>query len=176
MELIDVLDEKGNATGEKKTIQQLHKDNNIHRAVHIWLINDKNEVLLQLRSPRMVRHPNKWHMSSAGHIDADENAIEGAIRELKEELGIDCKSEELEYLFTIDYSTRIENREFQEVFLVKCNKQIKEFILQEEEVSEIKWVEYKEFKEMVKNEVSNLVIHRDEYNQLFKKLDKRINL
>ncbi len=44
MELIDVLDEKGNKTGEVKPKPDIHRDANWHKAVHVWFINSRGGV------------------------------------------------------------------------------------------------------------------------------------
>jgi len=44
---------------------------------------------LQKRSPFKDSHPNMWDISSAGHLTADDNSLSVAIREIKEELGVD---------------------------------------------------------------------------------------
>ena len=76
MEYFDVLDELGNKTGEIKEREQVHKDGNWHRAVHIWIINDLCEILLQKRSLKKENHPNMWHVSCAGHIVFQNDNIE----------------------------------------------------------------------------------------------------
>ena len=88
MEYIDIFDENNNPTGEVKEKTQAHEDGNFHRTAHIWIMNDKKELLLQKRSTTKKSHPNCWDISGAGHIMAGESVIDGAIRELKEELGI----------------------------------------------------------------------------------------
>src|SRR3989344_4323298 len=95
MELIDVLDEKGSKTGKTKTRADIHRDGDWHRTVHVWFINSKKELLLQRRSKNMEVFPNKWHISVGGHINSREDEISAALRETKEEIGIDLLPEEL---------------------------------------------------------------------------------
>ena len=57
----------------KKIKQQAHEDGNFHRTAHVWIINDKNELLLQKRSASKKSHPNCWDISGAGHIRAGES-------------------------------------------------------------------------------------------------------
>lgn len=44
-EYLDVLDEKGNPTGERKEKAEMHRDGNWHRAVHVWIINSRGGVI-----------------------------------------------------------------------------------------------------------------------------------
>jgi 16S rRNA (adenine1518-N6/adenine1519-N6)-dimethyltransferase len=66
----------------------IHRENLLHRAVHILLINHRGELLLQKRSHRKDRFPRRWDSSAAGHVDADESYQECATRELQEEIGV----------------------------------------------------------------------------------------
>lgn len=49
-ELIDVLDENGNKTGQIKTKSQIKKEGNFHRAISVCIINSNKEILMQKRS------------------------------------------------------------------------------------------------------------------------------
>jgi 16S rRNA (adenine1518-N6/adenine1519-N6)-dimethyltransferase len=67
---------------------EVHGNNLLHRAVHIFIFNRAGEVLLQKRSRWKDRHPNVWDSSAAGHVGAGEEYDVTASRELEEELGI----------------------------------------------------------------------------------------
>ena len=118
MEYIDIFDENNNPTGKVKEKQQAHEDGNFHRTAHIWIINDKNELLLQKRSASKKSHPNCWDISGAGHIRAGESVIDGAIRELKEEIGVKAEEKDLQYITTIKSTKNPKNLEFQYVYLL----------------------------------------------------------
>ncbi len=79
MEYIDIFDENNNPTGDIKEKTKAHEEGNFHRTAHIWIMNDKKELLLQKRSATKKSHPNCWDISGAGHIRAGETVIEGAI-------------------------------------------------------------------------------------------------
>ena len=117
MEYIDIFDYNNNPTGEIKEKTQAHEDGKFHRTAHVWIMNDKKELLLQKRSATKKSHPNFWDISGVGHIRAGETVIEGAIRELKEELGVEVKEEglliheeEYKYLFKYIRKQNIEIR------------------------------------------------------------------
>lgn len=174
MEYIDLFDENNNPLEISKDKIQAHEDGNFHRTAHIWIINDNKELLLQKRSASKKSHPNCWDISGAGHIKAGEEVIDGAIRELKEELGIVVKKDDLKYITTIKSTKNPKNMEFQYVYLLRCNNKIEEYIFEDNEVSEVKYVFYENLEEMVKNRVEGLLIHEDEYNQLFKYIRQNI--
>lgn len=47
MEYIDIFDSNNNSMGKVKEKMQAHEDGNFHRTAHIWIINNKKELLLQ---------------------------------------------------------------------------------------------------------------------------------
>ena len=168
MEYIDIVDENNNPIGKVKEKQQAHEDGNFHRTAHVWIINDKNELLLQKRSASKKTHPNCWDISGAGHIKAGESVVDGAIRELKEELGVEVEEKDLQYIATIKSTKNPKNMEFQYVYLLNCNKEIEEYIFEDNEVSEVKYIFYKDLEKMVEEKIEGLLIHEEEYKYLFK--------
>lgn len=179
MEYFDILDENGNLTGTKKERSKVHQDGDWHRAVHIWIINDKNELLLQRRSPNKDSHPNMWDISSAGHLSAGDESLTGAMREISEELGINVQAEQLEYLFTLKSASRYTetfiNNEFDDIYLICLNLDLSQIQVQEDEISEVKFVYYKDLEQMVKNKAEGLLIHQEEYERLFEILHQRLD-
>ena len=90
-EWFDVVDEKGNPTGETVEREYAHRNGVRHRTAHLWLAREKNgcpQILLQKRSANKDSHPGCYDISSAGHIPAGVEYRESAVRELKEELGV----------------------------------------------------------------------------------------
>jgi len=109
--------------------------------VHVWCVNPAaRQVLLQLRSPAKCSNPNKWDISCAGHIEAGETSLQGALKELHEELGIVAQPEDLRFLLTVPYSdvhlngTYIDN-ELQDVYLYETAFPVSSLTLQPEEVT-----------------------------------------
>ena len=167
MEYIYIFDENNNTIGEIKEKNKAHEDGNFHRTAHVWIINDNNELLLQKRSATKKTHPNCWDISGAGHIRAGETVTEGAIRELKEELGVEATEKDLIYITTIKSTKNPKNMEFGYVYLLRCNKKIEDYIFEDEEVSELKYVYYEELEKMVKDKVEGLLLHDEEFKKLF---------
>jgi len=97
-EIFDIIDTQGNPTGETVTREKAHAEGIPHRTAHIWIIREKygrTEVLLQKRSMNKDSFPGKFDTSSAGHIQAGDEPLESALRELGEELGIQATPEQL---------------------------------------------------------------------------------
>lgn len=56
--------------------------------------------------------------------------------------------------------------EFQYVYLLNCNKEIKEYIFEDVEVAEVKYVFYKDLENMVEKKVEGLLVHEEEYKKI----------
>lgn len=153
-EKFDVLNEKGEYTGRVESRERCHKDGLWHKAVAVSAINSKEQVLLQKRSPNKKLWPNTWDITAGGHVLTGEFGFEAIIREIKEELGIDIDKENITFIgssISSNVKGDIVNNHFNEYYIV--NKDIDEtkLELQEEEVSEVKWIDKDEIIERVKN-------------------------
>ena len=170
-EFFDILDEQGNKTGKIKKREDVHRDGDWHKSVHIWIVNDKNEVLLQKRSSNKDSHPNMWDISCAGHLIAGDTSISGALREAKEELGLDLCSSQLQLIGQRKkascYTQAFINNEFSDVYLLRLSIDIHELQLQTEEVSEVKFVSLDTFKNMIRAKDKTLVMHNEVFEMLF---------
>lgn len=175
-EYFDVLDEKGNKTGITKLLSAVHRDGDWHKSVHVWIIRG-GEILLQRRAPQKDSYPNMLDISAAGHLDAGEDAITGAMRELKEELGIDAEPNDFELIGRVTQSARPRpdfiNNEFNDVFILHTDKGPEDMVFQEEEVSEVIYVPFAKLKEMVEGNNPELVRHEDEFKILFDYLESQ---
>lgn len=98
-ERIDVLDSNGRKTGDVRTRSEVHRLGLWHRTVHIWLFDENGDILFQKRAHDKENNPNLYDTSCAGHISAGDSSRESAIREIREELGLQKKSGDLEFLF-----------------------------------------------------------------------------
>lgn len=72
-----------------------HKHGHLHSSVHVWFYTIDGKVLIQKRAPSKIVFPNLWDVSVAGHISAYETPIKSAIREVKEEIGLDINKNDL---------------------------------------------------------------------------------
>ena len=106
-------------------------------------------------------------MPSAGHVSAGESMIDGAIRETEEELGIKTKKED--FIFVKEYICD-RSWEIASIYLLKIDVDLKNFKLQKEEVSEVKWLNYEDFKKLFYSD--EFVKHDEEYRKIVLELLK----
>lgn len=169
-EMIDQYNMRGEKIGVVDKMIA-HRDGLWHKSVHVWIINENGEVLLQYRCSDKSLYPDTWDASFAGHIGAGESSIEAVIREGKEELGIDVDLEKLEYIFTnkeILVYNDIDSREYVDIFILRQDIKVEDLVYQEEEVGGSKYVNTEEFFDLAEND--KLFPHEVEYNVLKKVL------
>ena len=144
MELWDIYDKFRHKTGRTHERGNLLPSGDYHLVIHVWIINDKGEFLIQKRQPWKEGYPNMWDCSVAGSAVLGDNSEKAAIRETKEELGIDLDISKGEMLFTVKFS-----RGFDDIWLVKQNVDISDLQLQYEEVADAKWVVESEIRQLI---------------------------
>lgn len=121
-----------------------------HMAAHIWIFNSKGEVLIQKRSSIKDSYPDLWDISAAGHISSGETMLDGALREMTEEIGLtNTKSEDLipvgyfreEVKFPMKgYENGWHNNELNGIFVLQYEGKAEDLTLQVEEVAEVKFI------------------------------------
>lgn len=172
MELLRVVDQDGNNTNEILEREELHNRGKLHNEVTIYVINNNGEILLQRRSSNRRFCPNKLGVI-AGHIEYNETPIEGAIRELKEEIGLRVKKNDINFLYDRYLVKERFNNHFMYSFYTICNKSEKEFKIQKEELSYVKWYNIDKVINMIKEDNQEVVFKKNEID-IFEKL-KNIN-
>lgn len=98
-DIFDIVDENDKVVGQA-TRSEAHAKGLRHRAVHVLVFNAEGEVFMQKRSKSKDTWPGAWDSSCSGHVDAGEDYLEAALRELDEELGYKPENE-LEFLFKL---------------------------------------------------------------------------
>jgi len=86
-EIFDIVDSNDEVTGQA-TRGEVHANQLLHRAIHVFVFNKRGDLLLQQRSMLKDAHPGVWDSSVSGHLDAGEHYAAAAVRELAEEMGI----------------------------------------------------------------------------------------
>ena len=153
-EWFDIVDEQGQPTGEIVERTYAHRHGVWHRTAHLWLVRERNgriQVLLQKRAAHKDSHPGCYDISSAGHIPAGVDYSPSAIRELKEELGIDAEEKDL--VFCADrkiawddqfHGEPFRDRQISRVFLMWLDLAEEQFHVDADEVESVRWMDFEE--------------------------------
>lgn len=152
MELFDILDEDGRKTGRVRERSMVHMDGDPHGTAHIWVVRERPDggydLLLQKRSQGKDSYPGCYDISSAGHVMAGDDFLPTALRELKEELGIDAAEQDLEfagyhkgYMEEMFYGRLFKDSEISAVYVYRKPVDAGRLRLQTEEVESVMWME-----------------------------------
>lgn len=99
MEIWDLYNEKRELTGRDHIRgAELPKDG-YHLVVHVWIRNSKGQYLISQRSADRPTFPLLWECVG-GSVLKGESSLEGAKREVKEEVGIDLTEIEGKIVFS----------------------------------------------------------------------------
>ena len=153
MELLDILDENGQLTGQKEDRIVVHENNLWHIHVGIWIMNEKGKLLFQKRSPNKKVNPNKW-TRTGGHVDSGETPLIGIQRETEEEIGVKIPIDSIE-LINIKKQPRERGRHFTYSYFAFVNYKLEDYTMQKEEVADLKYITIEEMEEAYNNNDEN---------------------
>lgn len=176
MEMLDVVNEQGEPTGEQVERTVAHCRGDLHRTAHVWIARMRDgrpQIMLQKRSMNKDSYPGCYDISSAGHIPAGYDYLESAIRELSEELGIHATEQELMLcgFRRIHFSEEFHGKPFVDnqysnVYLLWHDCEIEDLKLQKEEVEAVIWMDFEECCKGVENNSFPNCIQLEELNML----------
>jgi 8-oxo-dGTP pyrophosphatase MutT (NUDIX family) len=132
-EYFDLVDDR------RRSLNRIHKrgtpleTGTYHNVVSVWTMNSDGRVLLTLRSADKRLMPCLWENTS-GSVLAGESSIGAALRELKEETGIEAGPEQITHLGTV-----LKMQSFVDIYLVRVDIDPKSIRLQKEEAISYRW-------------------------------------
>ncbi|MBN2508709.1 MAG: NUDIX domain-containing protein [Spirochaetales bacterium] len=108
MEVFDRVDADNRVIGKALRSDCHGNPSIIHRAVHVLVVNRQGRVLVQKRSMNKDVQPGKWDTSVGGHLNAGESYEDAAVRESREELGLEVESPLMMYEYLLTNSVESE--------------------------------------------------------------------
>lgn len=143
-EKVILVNEKDEQIGLMPKLEA-HEKAQLHRAFSIFILNSKNEVMLQQRASEKYHSPLLWTNTCCSHQREGETNIQAGNRRLQEEMGF---STELKELFSFIYKAPFDNglteHELDHVMIGYFDN---EPIINPEEVESWKWMNIDEIKE-----------------------------
>lgn len=157
-EYFDVLTPDGRETGLWKTRAAVHRDGDWHKSVHIWVYAG-GKFLFQKRKADKDSFPGMWDAACTGHVDAGETYRKAALRELAEELGLNVRHDQPEYIAVQDFCVigswntaeaphTFTSNEKCCIYLLRLEKQ-PEIAYQTDEISAVQWLGMAEAEKLV---------------------------
>ncbi len=145
-----------NANGELLGLEHIRGDeipnNCYHLVVHVWIKNSNNQFLLSKRSADRPTFPLMWE-TVGGSVIKNETSLQGALREVKEEIGIDLINDSGK-LICRKVRDVINDKKFNDILDIWLFNYEGNVILNNattNEVCETKWLSLDEIKELYDN-------------------------
>lgn len=153
MELWDLYTEDRQLTGNTHIRGEELPDGTYHLVVHIWIRNQKGEYLISQRSANRPTFPLMWECVG-GSVVKGETSLQGAIREAKEEVGIDLSDDDGKLVFSKTRKT-IDGKKFNDildVWLFEYNGEVNLSEATTDEVAQIKWMTCQEIQSLYESQ------------------------
>jgi 8-oxo-dGTP diphosphatase len=145
-EVWDIFDSERNHTGHTIRRGERLLPGQYHLVVHIWPQRPDGSFLIQRRADDLDWMPGIW-ATTGGSAVQGEDSITAAIRETREELGIQLALEWLSLKFT---QQRTDS--FADVWIAKIRDIDLSSLELEKAVAEVKWADFEEIIAMVKEQ------------------------
>lgn len=140
VEIWDLYDKNRNVIGEHIRGNEL-PSNGYHLVVHVWIKNNKGEYLISQRAASRPTHPLEWECVG-GSVLKGESSLQGAIRETKEEVGIEI-DETMGHLVYTKIRDTINGNKFNDicdVWLFEYNGTVDLSNATTDEVAQTRWM------------------------------------
>lgn len=129
---------------------EAHEKAVLHRAFSVFILNEKNEIMLQQRAHQKYHSPLLWTNTCCSHQRNGETNIEAGSRRLFEEMGFKVELKELfHFIYKAPFDNGLTEHELDHVMIGYFNGNP---IINPEEVEDWKWMKIQDVKEdMVQN-------------------------
>lgn len=124
---------------------EAHEKALLHRAFSVFILNDKNEIMLQQRAAEKYHSPLLWTNTCCSHQREGESNIEAGTRRLYDEMGIKTELKELfHFIYKAPFDNGLTEHELDHVMIGYYNDEPK---INPEEVESWKWMSIDEVKD-----------------------------
>ncbi len=148
MEIWDLYTKDREFTGRTMVRGEKNPEGLYNLSVTVWIRNSKGQYLISQRSETKKSYPLKWEPVGGGVL-AGETTLQGAVREVWEEVGINVDPTKLRLIFT-DFEGTWNGKitsEFNDVYLYEIDDYDASKAVSEE-VAESRWLYRNEIKAM----------------------------
>ena len=161
-ELLDIVNEYGEPTGQVLDKRTVHAQGLRHRDVHVWVTNGHYALQQQRNSDKSIM-PDTWDISVGGHVSAGESYLDAAVRETREELGLVLAPERLKHIGMVATQLTFPGWEHphnivgDNFVIYEPGLSLDNLQLQEDEVQDVRWYAIDRLeKDLMSNESAQL--------------------
>ncbi len=161
-ELWDVYDENRNLTGRVHRRGTFLAPNDYHLVVQVWIRNSEGKFLVSQRCEKKG-FPFVWETTGGSALTGDDS-LSAALREVKEELGVDLLPENGKCIYSF-----IRGDSILDVWFFNQDIDLSEVVLDENETMDAKYMTSSEIMDMISKEKFFQYSYVDEFFDSFKK-------
>ena len=116
MEQVILVNERDEETGVMEKMEA-HEKALLHRAISVFIFNNKGEMLLQQRAAKKYHSAGLWTNACCSHPRPGEEILGAAQRRLKEELGFETPLKKIfDFTYKAPFDNGLTEHEFDHVF------------------------------------------------------------
>lgn len=152
MELWDLYTADKRPTGKTMVRGDVQPEGCYNLVVSVWIRNKEGKYLISQRAESKKSCPLLWE-AVAGGVLAGETSVQGAVREVKEEIGMDIDPSGLQLLFSqvgLHWKGRF-IRQIADVYLYKTEEAYDEALAVSDEVAQSKWMTADEIRQFLED-------------------------
>ncbi|MBP2832235.1 isopentenyl-diphosphate Delta-isomerase [Aquimarina sp. U1-2] len=169
-EKVILVNEKDEQIGLMPKLEA-HQKAVLHRAFSVFVINHKNELMLQQRAYHKYHSPGLWTNTCCSHQRDGESNIEAGIRRLQEEMGfVTSLKDSISFIYKAPFDNGLTEHEFDHVLIGSYEK---DPIINPDEVADWKWMPVEKVKQDILKQPD---IYTEWFKIIFKKFYSHITL
>ena len=124
---------------------EAHEKAVLHRAFSVFVLNSKNEIMLQQRASQKYHSPLLWTNTCCSHQRDGETNIQAGSRRLFEEMGFQTELKELfHFIYKAPFDNGLTEHELDHVMIGYYNDEPN---INREEVEDWKWMKIEDVKD-----------------------------
>jgi isopentenyl-diphosphate delta-isomerase len=154
-EMVILVDPHDRQIGVEEKLKA-HREGKLHRAISVFLFNEKGEMLLQKRALNKYHSGGLWTNTCCSHPRPDESIERAATRRLQEEMGVACNLQKaFHFIYKAPLDGGLIEHEFDHVFVGDYSGQVNP---DANEVAEYRWLDIPAVKNELKNSLENYTV------------------
>lgn len=135
---------------------EAHEKAVLHRAFSVFVLNDKNEVMLQQRAHQKYHSPLLWTNTCCSHQREGETNIQAGTRRLFEEMGFTTELKELfHFIYKAPFDNGLTEHELDHVMIGYYNEAPK---INPDEVESWKWMSIEAIRDDIQTQSENYTV------------------
>ncbi|WP_340065344.1 isopentenyl-diphosphate Delta-isomerase [Ascidiimonas aurantiaca] len=145
---------------------EAHEKGLLHRAFSVFILNSRNELMLQQRALHKYHSPGLWTNTCCSHQREGESNLEAGKRRLFEEMGIETELEELfSFIYKAPFDNGLTEHEYDHVMAGRYDG---EPAINPDEAASWKWMPLEEVhKDIIENEGNYTVWFKIIFNRFY---------